>query len=200
MQFFGGLLHIFHSTAVEVFTGQVEVLLGERRHGPLFEICVFLAADLLHPLGELLADLVRGKPVMPGQFQNDGRQIRLPALWSFDLLGRLVGGASDEFLDPLRGPEGLGAHGHGPDLDDLVRAPGDALPTEQRGNDHQVFAVDRQFHLLARLDGRGQVDAEVALIDRDVRIVTVDGDLDAEQRVPAELIRDRLDLDQPAAQ
>ena len=44
------------------------------------------------------------------------------------------------------------------------------------------------------------MDAEVALIDRDVRIVTVDGDLDAQQRVLAELIRDRLDLDQPAAQ
>ena len=49
--FFGALLHILHGTAVEVFSGQAEVLLGELRHAPLFEACVSLAADLPHPLG-----------------------------------------------------------------------------------------------------------------------------------------------------
>ena len=104
----GGLLLHFLGAAAEVFARQAEVLLRERYHPLLAEVGVVFAGPS-HPFADLPPHLLRGIPVVPRQFEDEGGQVGLFTWLPAGHPGRLLGGAGNELLDALVGPEQLGA-------------------------------------------------------------------------------------------
>ena len=162
-EIFGGLLLHFLGAAAEVFAGQAEVLLGERHHALAAKVGDVLAGHL-HPLADLLADLVGGEAVVPAQLQDIGGQVGRLARPARGLFGGLAGGAGNELLDALVGPEEFGPLGEHADLDGPGQVGGNELLAQEGEADGVALLVVAKGDFLAGEHVHGKLDAEETLI------------------------------------
>ena len=162
-EIFGGLLLHFLGAAAEVFAGQAEVLLGERHHALAAKVGDVLAGHL-HPLADLLADLVGGEAVVPAQLQDIGGQVGRLARPARGLFGGLAGGAGNELLDALVGPEEFGPLGEHADLDGPGQVGGNELLAQEGEADGVALLVVAKGDFLAGEHVHGKLDAEETLV------------------------------------
>jgi len=147
-RFLGGLLLHFLGAAAEVFAGQGEVLLGEGDHALAAKVGDVLAGHL-HPLTDLPADLVGGEAVVSAQLQDIGGQVGRLARPARRLFGGLAGGAGNELLDALVGPEEFGPLGEHADLDGPGQVGGNQLLAQEGEADGVALLVVAEGDFLA---------------------------------------------------